>query len=382
MSKRRFGRVRKLPSGRFQVRYPGLDGIDRTAPNTFATKREAEIWLTKKEAEIHAGDWLNPDLGKVSFKEYGTAWVEERPGLRPKTLQLYEGLLRIHLVPTFGNRTMSEIKEAHIRKWRKTRLDDGVGAVTVAKAYRLLKAIFNTAVEDGLIKSNPCKIKGAGKEDSPERPVLTMKQVFVLADSTEPRFRMLILLATFASLRWGELAALQRRNVDLEAGTIRVIGTTTELKDGSVTIGPPKSEAGKRVVSVPAMLLPDLRAHMETYAERSDDGHVFVGPKGAKLRRANFTRVWAAALKNAKLSGFHFHDLRHTGNTLAAQSGATLRDLMTRMGHSSTRAALIYQHTALERDRAIADALGKLAEEALKPEDPKPNEQDPGGSGT
>ncbi|MFI9594437.1 tyrosine-type recombinase/integrase [Nonomuraea sp. NPDC052265] len=97
------------------------------------------------------------------------------------------------------------------------------------------------------------------------------------------------------------------------------------------------------------MLLPDLRAHMETYAERSDDGHVFVGPKGARLRRANFTRVWAAALKNAKFSGFHFHDLRHTGNTLAAQSGAILRDLMTRMGHSSTRAALIYQHTAVPR---------------------------------
>ncbi|MBB6350218.1 integrase [Nonomuraea muscovyensis] len=186
---------------------------------------------------------------------------------------------------------------------------------------------------------------------------------------------MLILLATFASLRWGELAALQRRNVDLEAGTIRVVGTTTELKDGSVTIGPPKSEAGKRVVSVPAMLLPHLREHVETYAEQTGDGHVFVGPKGARLRRANFTRVWTAALKKAGLSGFHFHDLRHTGNTLAAQSGATLRDLMTRMGHSTTRAALIYQHTAVERDRAIADALGKLAEQAL-------SKQDPIGSGT
>lgn len=288
---------------------------------------------------------------------------------------LYEGLLRIHLVPTFGNCAMSEVKVARIRKWRKQLLDGGVGPITVAKAYRLLKAIFNTAVEDGLIKANPCTIKKAGKEDSPERPVLTMKQVFILADAIEPRFRLLILLATFASLRWGELAALQRTNLDLEAGTIRIVGTTTELKDGSVTIGPPKSEAGKRLVSIPATLLPDLRAHMETYAEKGEHGHVFVGPKGAKLRRSNFTRVWAAALKKAKLSGFHFHDLRHTGNTLAAQSGATLRDLMTRMGHASTRAALIYQHTAMERDRAIADALGKLAEEALK-------DQDQDGSGT
>ncbi|MBB3728886.1 hypothetical protein [Nonomuraea dietziae] len=107
-----------------------------------------------------------------------------------------------------------------------------------------------------------------------------MKQVFVLADSIEPRFRMLMLLATFASLRWGELAALQRRNVDLAAGTIRIVGTTTELKDGSVTIGPPKSEAGKRLVSVPAMLLPDLKEHMEKYAEEGEFGHVFVGPQG------------------------------------------------------------------------------------------------------
>lgn len=136
-------------------------------------------------------------------------------------------------------------------------------------------------------------------------------------------------------------------------------------------LGPPKSEAGKRLVSIPATLLPDLKAHVETYAENGEHGHVFIGPKGAKLRRANFTRVWTAALKKAKLSGFHFHDLRHTGNTLAAQSGATLRNLMTRMGHSSTRAALIYQHTAIERDRAIADDLGKLAEEAMKNQDPE-----------
>ncbi|MGP4096533.1 N-terminal phage integrase SAM-like domain-containing protein [Nonomuraea sp. KM90] len=99
--------------------------MDRTAPNTFATKKEAEIWLTKKEAELLAGDWLNPDLGKVAFKEYGSTWIDERPGLRPKTVQLYEGLLRIHLLPSFGNCAMSEVKVAHIRKWRKQLLDKG-----------------------------------------------------------------------------------------------------------------------------------------------------------------------------------------------------------------------------------------------------------------
>ncbi|MFG1861910.1 tyrosine-type recombinase/integrase [Microbispora bryophytorum] len=115
--------------------------------------------------------------------------------------------------------------------------------------------------------------------------------------------------------------------------------------------------------------------HLNTYAGEGDEGLVFVGPKSAQLRRANFTRTWSKAVTAANLSGFHFHDLRHTGNTFASQPRPTLRELMNRMGHSTTWAALIFQHTVMERDRAIADALGKLAEEAL-------NKQDPDGSGT
>ena len=110
-------------------------------------------------------------------------WIEERPGLRPKTIELYRYLLRRHLVPAFGTRPLAEIREPHVRRWRKDLLDTGVSAVTVAKAYRLLKAIFNTAVDDGLIRRNPCRIKGAGQEKSAERPVLTVPQVYALADA-------------------------------------------------------------------------------------------------------------------------------------------------------------------------------------------------------
>jgi hypothetical protein len=110
MGKRRFGRVRQLPSGRWQARYQGLDGINRPAPKTFASKTEANRWLSLKEAEVIAGDWLNPDAGQVSFKEYAEAWVSERPDLRPKTVERYEGLVRLHLVPTFGNSAVGDIK--------------------------------------------------------------------------------------------------------------------------------------------------------------------------------------------------------------------------------------------------------------------------------
>ena len=94
---------------------------------------------------------------------------------------------------------------------------------------------------------------------------------------------------------------------------------------------------------------------------------VFTGPQGAQLRRSNFARAWSRATAAAGLPGFHFHDLRHTGNTLAGEAGATLRELMDRMGHASTRAALIYQHRTTHRDRLIADEISKRAQAALKP---------------
>ena len=102
--KRRFGRVRELPSGRWQARYKGPDGIDRPAPRTFDSKTSAERWLTLTEAEIIQGDWIDPDAGRVLFGKYAADWIEERPGLRPKTIELYRYLLRRHLVPAFGTR--------------------------------------------------------------------------------------------------------------------------------------------------------------------------------------------------------------------------------------------------------------------------------------
>jgi hypothetical protein len=106
--KRRFGRVRRLPSKRWQARYLGPDRIDRPAPRMFASKRDAEIWLARTEVEIHSDRWLDPDAGPVSFGDYADAWITERPGLRPKTTGLYRYLLRRHLRLTFGNNPISE----------------------------------------------------------------------------------------------------------------------------------------------------------------------------------------------------------------------------------------------------------------------------------
>jgi hypothetical protein len=190
----------------------------------------------------------------------------------------------------------------------------------------------------------------------------------VLAEEIAPPYRALILLAVFGSLRWGELAGLQRNDIDLEAGTIRIERQLAEQRGGGFTVAPPKSEAGTRTVVIPQAITPIISHHMHTYVTAGPDSLVFTSAAGQPLRHANFrARIWLPALRAADLSMIHFHDLRHTGNMLASSSaGAGLRELMDRMGHSTSRAALLYLHHDDERQQAIAEALSKLAIAEMK----------------
>ena len=365
---RYFGNVRRLPSSRYQARYRGPDGKMRSASHTFGRKSDAVRWLTLKEAEIKSGEWIDPDLAGVLFGDYAEEWLQDRV-LKVRTQELYRGLLQNHLLPTFRDTRLRDLDEAAVRRWRKERLDAGprtsrpFGPVTVAKAYRLLHAIFTTAADDRIVRRNPCRIEGAGIEGSPEREIATLPVVLAVADALPVRYRALALLATFAGLRWGELAGLRRENIDLEACEIRIVETTAEPDRGALLAETPKSRAGRRVVAFPSDLVPELRWHLERFAEPGERGLVFVGPKGAPLRRSNFRPIWNKARSKAGAPDLHFHDLRHTGGTLAAATGASLKELMARLGHSSTRAALIYQHATRDRDQVIAKALGGLVRE-------------------
>lgn len=157
-----------------------------------------------------------------------------------------------------------------------------------AWTYWLLKAVLNTAVDDELIRRNPCRIKGAGTERSPERPTVTIEQVYAIAGGVRPWFKALVLLAAFTGLRWGELIALRRRHLDLDGdGVVKVRGSVAEV-DGKFIEGPTKSEAGRRDVAIPEVIVPELRAHLDEHAQAGDDGRVFVGPTGAIPRRTNF----------------------------------------------------------------------------------------------
>jgi integrase len=143
-----------------------------------------------------------------------------------------------------------------VREWRAALLASGVSESATAKAYRLLRAVLMTAADDRIIPRNPCRIRGAGDEKPAERPVLTIAQVFELAGLMKhSRYRALVLLATFASLRWGEAIALRRADIDLDRRTVTVSRQYIELTD-QLVLGPPKSRAGFRTVRIPPAIIP------------------------------------------------------------------------------------------------------------------------------
>jgi hypothetical protein len=176
---RRFGNIRKRASGRYQIRYPGPDGRMRTGPETYERKSDAERALSLIEAQMISGEWADSDRSKIKLQEYAAYWIAQRAGLRPRTVDLYTWLCGKHIDPHLGGVPLGRLTTPMIREWRATLLRGGVSISMAAKAYRLLRSILTTAVEeDKILPRNPCRVRGAGTELTPERPVLTVAQVF------------------------------------------------------------------------------------------------------------------------------------------------------------------------------------------------------------
>jgi hypothetical protein len=162
--------------GRHQASYVGPDGVRRFGPRTYATKTDAQNWLALRKADLLRGDWTDPELGRIQLGVYGDRWIAERR-LAERTRELYESIFRLHVRPILGARQLAKITPDLVRSWRAELLRSGRSATTVAKAYRLLRAIMTTAVDDGRLRRNPCRIKGADREDAPERPTASVRQV-------------------------------------------------------------------------------------------------------------------------------------------------------------------------------------------------------------
>ena len=358
MSRRRFGQVRKLPSGKFQVSFVGPNGRRQNAPTTFVTKTDANRWLARAEADLSRGTWLNEELGNQAFGTYARSWLRNNTKIGPRYRETCTRNLRLHLT-ALEEISLRAMTPPVVREWYAAAMRGKGGRTSIQQSYRFLHAALATAVRDGAIPTNPANIPGAGTDRAKERPVASVAQVAALIEAITPRYRAAVLLGAWCGLRRGEIIALTPRDIDLVAGTVTVRTNRVELLETRQAFdAPPKTDAGMRTVSVPPHVLPILIVHM---AEWSGPDRVFIGRDGQPMRGDALRQAFVRARRKVGMPGFRFHDLRHTGQTLAASAGATLKDLMMRLGHSSSAAAQRYLHAVDGRDAEIASALSELA---------------------
>jgi integrase len=360
--RRGFGNVRRLPSKRYQASYLGPDGHRHLAPTTFHTKGDAEAWLSLQSAAITEARWHPAPHSPAplpAFGEYAHSWLAGRE-LKPRTRAEYARLLEV-LIAAFGPTPLDEITPEAVKAWYS-----GWGQkrpAARAHAYSLLRTVLNTAVEEERLSGNPCRIRGAGRNPSRlgMRPA-TLDELTQIADAMPDRYKLMVHLAAWCALRFGELTELRRKDVDLPHGLIRVRRAVT-WPDGQPHVGTPKSGAGTRDVTVPPHLLPQIRAHLATHAQRGADGLIFPNTDGHHMHHGSLYKVYKPARAAAGRPDLRWHDLRHTGATLAAHAGATTRELMDRLGHSTASMAMRYQHIADDRPAEIARRLSALAEQ-------------------
>jgi integrase len=312
------------------------------------------VWLADQQVRIRCGLWTDPAAGRVTLAEYSSEWLGSKSRLAPSTRALYEGFLRIHILPHLGGLALRDVSPTVVRRWHSRLSTGSISSNTVAKIYRLLKQVMTVAVDDDLIARNPCRIKGGGRERVAERKTPTSDEVTQILDAVDARYTALVAVAAYVGLRFGELAGLQRRHVNPLKHQLTV---EQQLANGGGRSGlrPPKTVAGIRTVTMPGFVAVLMESHLDRFTGPSPEAFVFTTVNGATLDHRNFRkREWLPALEDAGVAGFRFHDLRHVAGTTAAASGVPLKALMHRLGHSTVEAALIYQHADNNDEDVIA----------------------------
>lgn len=369
--RRSWGALRQLPSGFYQASYVGPDLKRHTAPMTFDTVLDADAWLVAERRLIVLNEWTPPKARNRQHRAEGQTLAEWAPlaierrrikgePLRPGTKELYGKLLRTAILPGLGDHTLKAITPEVVELWYDG-LDPGK-PTRRAHCYSLLRMIMEQAIRDDRHPGpNPCQLEGAGSSKRARSiRIAEPAEIVSIADGMPDHLRLLVLIAGWCGLRYGELAELRRCDLDTERGTVSVSRAVVRV-DGRNIIGPPKSEAGVRVVHMPPHLVPAVVEHLAEHVGNGPDALVFVGRDGDHLSHGEAMRAFGEARMAAGRPDLRLHDLRHSAATMAAQTGATLAELMSRLGHSTSAAALKYQHAAGGRDAEIARRLSGLA---------------------
>ncbi len=339
----------------YDVRLRTVDG--RPYKRSFRTRRDAEVFEAREVADRSRGTWIDPRRAEVTFAELAHEWLDSSPAKRPSAYARDEGIVRVHLLPALGDRRLGTIAPADVQTlvkvWTKQ-----LKPRTVRRQFGVLRAVFRFAVERDYIARSPCRgIKLPEIRDTARR-VVSAGELERLAVELGPKHVAMAYLGAVLGLRWGECAGLRVGRIDFLRSTIAIAEQITRGPGGRHVTGPPKSEAGRRTLAMPAALAVMLTEHLARRGLTGGDvdALVFGTLHYERWRR----RVWLPAVARARLDGLTFHDLRRANATALVAERVDLKTAQTRLGHSDPRLTLaVYAQATGEADKAAADALGR-----------------------
>src|ERR1700757_649883 len=318
-ARRGWGHIRRLPSKKFQASYIGPDVLRHTAPMTFTVHSDAEGWLSRERQLIERQEWTPPAHRKAERKatitlgQYAETWLAQRT-LKHTTKLHYRRILA-HFAP-LDDLPLEGLTSQRVREWHATTLVDR--PTYRSHAYGLLHAVCATAVNDGLLTTNPCQIERAGRVTRKRQPIiLSVEELGQVADVIAQRYRALVLISAWCGLRWGEMTELRRKDVGKDGLVLTISRGATH--QGGCKIDTPKSGKARTVV-VPPHIRQDVLDHLDLDTGKDKESLLFAPAQGGcHLADTTFRPHFGAALEKIGRQGVRVHDLRHFAGTQTAR---------------------------------------------------------------
>jgi integrase len=366
MKRRRFGQVRKLPSGRWQASAPLQGGGHINAPATFKTKTAADQWLGQFETDRNRGKWVDHRLGRGTVEDWAQRWFSSTSHLKPKTRAGYESLIGSRIVPALGTVPLGELRPITVQEWVAGMTANGLSPSRVRQAFGVLRQMLDAAERNGMIGANPCRGISLPRLPEPEPVILTPAQVANLAAAAAPPYGLMVRLLAYGGMRIGECIALRRSCVD-EVGRRLVIRESVTEVNGKPVWGPTKTHA-TRNVALPASLFDALTAHLAENVPAAPNALIFPDSTGGTLHYSNFLRrVWKPAAKAAGLADVTPKGLRSSCASWIVDSGGSIMDAGAQLGHAkSTVTTRHYARAITGRDTVLAERLDEQLQAAEK----------------
>ncbi len=347
--------TRKFPKGRWEVRWRTPEGAHRT--KTFDLRDDADRFAKRVDTRIADGEYIDKTASAVPYRDLAARFLDTVAHRHARTRASYRAILNDRLLPAFGEEPVSKITPSVVRSYLAEMKAHGRKAQTIRNVFFILQASLDIAVEDGCLKSNPCRginkkrdlPKAAGTSFRAE--FLDASEVAALAAAIEPPYSTLVLFASYTGLRAGELYALLRSDVDLRAREVAVFKSRA-------TTGPPNISTTKtgdeRTVPFPRFLAQVLAAYLEA-SFRPADAPLFDFPNGYSHW---YTHTFKPAARSISRPQLRFHDLRHTAASLMIASGASPTAVASRLGHKTVSMTLNrYAKHFRSQDDSINDGL-------------------------